>query len=179
MKIITPLTAPTLFARCPFLKTLFSSALVVWKISPSYCGDRGGWKQAALYHRSACKCASFLVLGETKVKKAANKRPRCSRSERIWWVEDSRPEDKSYDNLSAPLSSGSSRTLETQAENRLVSEESASVLLQGSALQPFLKGFQNFYQFGFTLFKKGCSLNKGTVFSYGVTFSECHDGQEQ
>lgn len=175
MKIITPLTAPTLFVRCLFPKTLFSSALVVWKISPSYCGDRGGWKQAAFYHMSACKCASFLVLRETKVKEAT----RCSRSEQIWWVEDSRPEDKSYDNLSAPLSSGSSRTLETQAENRLVSEESASVLLQGSAVQSFLKGFQNFYQFGFTLFKKVCSLNKGTVFSYGDTFSECHDGQEQ
>lgn len=116
------LTTPTLFVRCLFLKILFSSALVVWKISPFHCTE-----QAALHHRSACKCASCLVLMEKRDKRAANKRPRCcptqnpmrghrrllglktkyftaSKSEQVWWVEDSRPEDKSYANLSAPLS---------------------------------------------------------------------------
>lgn len=37
-----------------------------------------------------------------------------SRSEQVWWVEDSRPEFKSYGNLSALLSLGSSKTPETQ-----------------------------------------------------------------
>lgn len=118
MRIIPSFTTPTLSVRCLFLKILFSSASVVWQISLSHCGNRGGWKQAAVHHRSTSKCASLLVLGETSDKRAANKRPRCStqnpvrghrrllgvktkyftasRNEQVWWVEDSRPEDKIY-----------------------------------------------------------------------------------